>query len=187
MDVFTIGHSNHTWKTFSGLLEAHGVQVLVDTRTAPVSRWAPFADGRRLPGLLEGKGIRYVFMGKELGGKPDYRLMAQSPSFQRGIEALVGLTSDATVALMCAEEEPAKCHRTRLLGPALARHGVGQVHIRGDSSLQSNEAIQGRTFRKDFQATLFSPGYGSEDVPVTKGWGSQRSDLRYGRGFLSRR
>ena len=170
MDVFTIGHSNHTWKTFAGLLTAHGVQVLVDTRTAPVSRWAPFADGRRLPGLLEGEGIRYVFMGKKLGGKPDdpslydekgkpdYRLMAQSPSFQRGIEALVGLTCDATVALMCAEEEPAKCHRTRLLGPALARHGVGQVHIRGDSSLQSNEALSSRKLRQDFQATLFSPG-----------------------------
>lgn len=164
MDVLTIGHSNHTWKTFAGLLEAHGVQVLVDTRTAPVSRWAPFANARRLPGLLQGKGIRYVFMGKELGGKPDdptlhddkgkpdYRLMAQSPSFQRGIEALVGLTSDATVALMCAEEDPAKCHRTRLLGPALARHGVGQVHIRGDSSLQSNDALPSRKLRKDFQA-----------------------------------
>lgn len=172
MEVFTIGHSNHTWKAFAGLLAAHGVQVLVDTRTAPVSRWAPFADGRRLPGLLEDEGIRYVFMGKELGGKPDdaslyddrgkpdYRLMAQSPSFQRGMETLVGLASDAKVALMCAEEDPAKCHRTRLLGPALARHGVGQVHIRGDSSLQSNESLQGRTLRKDFQASLFSPGDG---------------------------
>ena len=164
MEVFTIGHSNHTWKAFAALLEAHGVQVLVDTRTAPVSRWAPFADGRRLPGLLEGEGIRYVFMGKELGGKPDdpslyddkgnpdYRLMAQSPSFQHAIETLVGIAEGATVALMCAEEDPAKCHRTRLLGPALARLGVGQVHIRGDGSLQSNEAIQSRTLRKDFQA-----------------------------------
>ena len=164
MDVFTIGHSNHTWKTFADLLSAHGVQVLVDTRTAPVSRWAPFADGRRLPKLLEGAGVRYVFMGKELGGKPkdaslydekgkpDYRLMAQSPSFQRGIETLVDLAKDSRVTLMCAEEDPAKCHRTRLLGPALARHGVGEVHIRADSSLQSSEALQSRTLRKDFQA-----------------------------------
>ena len=109
-------------------------------------------------------GVRYVFMGKELGGKPkdaslydekgkpDYRLMAQSPSFQRGIETLVDLARDSRVTLMCAEEDPAKCHRTRLLGPALARHGVGQVHIRGDSSLQSNEDLGSRTLRKDFQA-----------------------------------
>ena len=164
MDVLTIGHSNHTWKTFASLLAAHGVQVLVDIRTAPVSRWAPFANAPRLPGLLEGQGIRYVFMGKELGGKPDdpslyddkgkpdYRLMSQSPSFRRGIETLVDLAKGSKVALMCAEENPSKCHRTRLLGPALARHGVGQVHIRGDASLQSNEALTSRKLRKDFQA-----------------------------------
>ncbi len=168
MDVLTIGHSNHTWKAFAGLLSAHGVQVLVDVRTTPSSRFAPFADRRHLPKLLDDEGVKYVFLGKELGGKPDdhslydekgkpdYRMMSQSSSFGRGIARLIELAEDATVALMCAEEDPAKCHRTRLLGPALVRYGVEQVHIRGDASLQSNEALASRKLQRDFQGALFT-------------------------------
>ncbi len=31
--VYTIGHSNHDWDSFSALLKTHGIEILVDTRS----------------------------------------------------------------------------------------------------------------------------------------------------------
>ena len=45
--IFTIGHSNHTWDSFAPLLKQHRIQVLVDVRTNPASRFASFANKRR--------------------------------------------------------------------------------------------------------------------------------------------
>ena len=97
---------------------------------------------RTLPGLLEREGIRHVFMGDSLGGKPadrelyddngtpDYGKIASQPAFQKGIEEGMGVAADSRMALMCAEEDPSGCHRTLLIGPALEGRGVALVHIR---------------------------------------------------------
>ena len=151
--IFTIGHSNHAWEAFAALLREHGIQVLVDTRSNPQSRWAPFASASTLPPLLEKGDIRYVFMGDSLGGKPsdpsaydangkpDYSKMRATDEFQRGIAELLNLAEVSTVALMCAEEDPGKCHRRLLIGPALEHRGVALMHIREDGSVQSSEAV----------------------------------------------
>ena len=48
--IYTIGHSNHTWESFSRLLVDNEVELLVDVRSNPVSRFAPFANHRVLAG-----------------------------------------------------------------------------------------------------------------------------------------
>ena len=40
------------------------------------------------------------------------------------------------IAIMCAEKEPLDCHRTLLVGQALAGRGVEVRHILGDGSLE---------------------------------------------------
>ena len=165
--IFTIGHSNHTWEAFAALLRQHGIQVLVDTRSNPQSRWAPFASAGTLPSLLEGEGIRYVFMGNSLGGKPadpsaydangkpDYRKMRATDEFQRGIGELLDLAEGAALALMCAEEDPGKCHRRLLIGPALEQRGVALIHIREDGSVQSSDAVGNRkAYNRQLQGAL---------------------------------
>ena len=153
MTIYTIGHSNHTWDRFAGLLRQHGVQVLVDIRTNPVSRYAPFARQRALPGLLAQEDIRYLYMGASLGGKPadsscydsdgkpDYDRISSKPFFQNGVSELLKLAGDFTLALMCAEEDPTKCHRTLLVGIELERHGVKPLHIRKDGSVHGSEKL----------------------------------------------
>ena len=140
--MYTIGHSNHRWEPFLALLKGHAIETLVDVRSNPVSRWAAFANIRTLPGLLEREGIRHVFMGDSLGGKPadrelyddngtpDYDKMASQPAFQKGIEELLTVAKDSQVALMCAEEDPSGCHRSLLIGPAMEQSGAALVHIR---------------------------------------------------------
>lgn len=88
--------------------------------------------------------MRYVFLGDALGGgkpsdpsfydpkgKPDYRKIRSSPVFQKGLQEVQELAEDRYVALMCAEEDPSKCHRRLLIGPALEAVGVKLLHIRG--------------------------------------------------------
>ena len=154
--IYTIGHSNHRWERFAELLTGRGIELLVDTRSRPASRYAPFANARVLPGLLEDAGIDYRFMGDALGGKPadpsmydgngkpDYRRMRAQDDFQEGISQLAGMASRQRVAILCSEEDPTKCHRRLLLGPALEERGVKSLHIRADGSLDSASALGGK-------------------------------------------
>jgi uncharacterized protein (DUF488 family) len=150
--LYTIGHSNHGLIEFVALLQRHGVRRLVDVRSNPYSRWArhfcqvPLAEG------LKAAGVDYVFMGETLGGRPsgsefygtdgkcDYLRRARAAEFRAGIESLLGMAADRTTAIMCAEEDPGRCHRRALIAPSLLARGVDVVHIRGDARLQPEVA-----------------------------------------------
>ena len=69
--LFTIGHSNHSPEKFLELLQLHGITALADVRSAPYSRYLPHFNQSALQSLLQNSDIRYVFLGKELGARPD--------------------------------------------------------------------------------------------------------------------
>jgi uncharacterized protein (DUF488 family) len=69
--VLTIGHSNHPIERFLELLKAHAIQVVVDSRSQPYSEYASQFDQKVLKKTLLDEGFRYVFLGRELGGRPD--------------------------------------------------------------------------------------------------------------------
>ena len=165
--IYSIGHSVHDWEAFLGLLTLHGVEVVVDARSAPVSRRAAFANKRTMPSLLEQEDMSYVYLGDSLGGKPsdddlygqdgkpDYRKMRSLESFQAGIDAVLELAAERTVVLMCSEEDPSKCHRHLLVEPAMLQRGVGLMHIRGDGSMQHSDALSNnKAFARQSQTML---------------------------------
>ena len=165
--IYTIGHSNHSWETFLPLLRRNGIELVVDTRTNPVSRFAPFANYRTLPGLLESAGIGYEFMGGTLGGKPrdpsmydakgkpDYRKMRATDEFEEAIDQLAGMASRRATAILCSEEDPSGCHRLLLLGPALEERGCVQRHVRKDGRLQGTGRLSvGKRYREQVQGVL---------------------------------
>lgn len=169
-DIFTIGHSNHTWESFAPLLTDNDIELLVDTRTRPVSRYAPFANHRTLPGLLEGMGIDYEFMGGPLGGKPqnpamydsagkpNYHKMRALDEFQEAISQLAGMASPRATAILCSEEDPSQCHRLLLLGPALEEEGCRLLHIRGNGQIQSTEQLSvGKKYGQQLQSSFDIP------------------------------
>jgi len=149
--IYTIGHSRHEWEIFLALLKMHGIEHLVDVRSKPASRFARFANKRVLPLLLEKEKIDHTFKGDSIGGKPadpryyddkgnpDFAKIAADQSFKKGIEDLLKLAKNQKVAIMCAEENPAKCHRRLLIAPALRELGVDVFHIRKDGLLESDE------------------------------------------------
>ena len=63
---FTLGHSNHAIDRWIGLLRAHAIEVAVDTRSSPYSKYAPQFDKALMQRSLESAGVRYLFLGAEL-------------------------------------------------------------------------------------------------------------------------
>jgi uncharacterized protein (DUF488 family) len=142
--VLTIGHSTRTIEDFIDLLKAHGVQLVVDIRTVPRSRRNPQFNEDTLAASLKESGIDYVRL-KELGGlrrprkdsqntgwrNPSFRGFAdymQTQDFEAGINELIRLARDRTVAIMCAEALPWRCHRS-LVADALLVRGIKVEHI----------------------------------------------------------
>ena len=167
--VFTIGHSNYPPERFVGLLEQHRVNMLSDVRSAPYSRFNPQFNRETLKETLSACGIRYVYLGRELGGRPkdsscydesgrvQYRLVARTELFRNGIKRVIRGAGNYRTALMCAEKEPLKCHRTLLVSEALFGHGVAVCHILEDGSLEAHENVMERLLdaRKARQGNLF--------------------------------
>lgn len=138
LNIFTIGHSTHPIERFIALLRQHGVTALADVRSAPYSRRNPQYNREALEAALAGHGIRYVFLGRELGGRIEGRHKAgptEEMEFDADIERLVRGANEFTVAMMCAEKDPADCHRTHLVAPALVQRCVTVRHILADGTI----------------------------------------------------
>jgi uncharacterized protein (DUF488 family) len=160
IQIYTIGHSNHSWERFSALLGTGPIEVVVDVRSSPFSRYAPHFNKEVIENALSRAGIKYLFLGNILGGRPEteevydeqghvyYDRIEKSPQFKEGINRLLKGAQSYKVALLCGEEDPTQCHRRLLLGKVLSKHGVGIIHIRGDGRLQSEEDL---TAEEDYQ------------------------------------
>jgi len=170
LTVFTIGHSTHSYEHFLSLLRASGITAVADVRTTPFSRHFPHFNEDALRSELKLDGISYVFLGKELGGRPsgrsfyrdgvaDYEKMANTQMFASGIKRVIEGAKKFRIALTCSEHDPLDCHRCLLVGRSLCEEGVKLVHILGDSSLVSHEAIE--------EKLLSLAGRSSDDLLMT--------------------
>lgn len=142
--IFTIGHSNRTIAEFLALLEAHGVERLVDVRTIPRSRHNPQFNRDALARSLRRARIAYTHLPK-LGGlrhalrdsvntgwqNASFRGYAdymQTPEFAGALARLEKLAAHKRCAIMCAEAVPWRCHRS-LVADALSVRGYAVEHI----------------------------------------------------------
>ena len=149
MVIYTIGHSNHTGEGFLKLLTTHGIEVVADVRSRPASRYNPQFNRNALKDLLQGAGIRYLFLGRELGGKPQdldrpladelvWEHLRSRPQFREGLAQLLEEARHARVCVLCAEADPGRCHRGQLLAPELEAHGAQVRHILADGNIMDH-------------------------------------------------
>jgi uncharacterized protein (DUF488 family) len=167
---FTLGHSNHTTEVWLDLLRQHRIQVVVDVRSSPYSKYVPQFDTELMKRSLEEAGISYLYFGAELGGRPAnpayydakghvlYSRLHDDARFQAGIARLETGMEHFRIALVCGEENPANCHRRLLIGRVLTEQGHTMLHIRGDGRLESDEevAAEARKSLVDAQGELFA-------------------------------
>jgi uncharacterized protein (DUF488 family) len=165
MKIYTLGHSRHPIGRLIQLLTNNQIEVLLDVRSTPYSRFNPQFNKNALQKSLAEQHIEYVYAGEELGGRPkdlscykqhaiparpgdylqelDYAEVMKRPWFQKGIDQLLETASLKTTAILCSEADPAKCHRHHLIACYLmkAHPQVTIVHILGDGSQVDSKSI----------------------------------------------
>lgn len=144
-----MGHSTRTIESFTDLLKAHSINLLVDIRTIPKSRHNPQFNEGVLKKDLKDNNIGYLHL-KGLGGlrhpskdsvnlgwnNASFRGFAdymQTEEFESALEELILLSKKHTVAIMCAEGNPFRCHRS-LVADALLARNLKVLHISSKSS-----------------------------------------------------
>ncbi len=137
--VFTIGHSTRSIDEFVEILKHYHITELIDIRTIPKSRHNPQFNEHELAHALRNHHIGYRHE-KHLGGlrhahkdsinmaweNLSFRGFAdymQRDEFHEALQKLIEIAHEKTVAIMCAEAVPWRCHRS-LIGDALLVYDI---------------------------------------------------------------
>ncbi|VUT24580.1 MAG: hypothetical protein MASP_00592 [Candidatus Methanolliviera sp. GoM_asphalt] len=146
--IYTIGHSNLDLERFLDLLKKNEIEVLVDVRSVPFSRYVPQFNMKNIKEKIKSAGIEYIFMedehaGNVLGGRPRdmecyengkivYEYVMEKSWYKEGISALIELADEKRTAVMCSEEDPYRCHRHLMITQSLIKKDAIVLHIRKD-------------------------------------------------------
>ncbi len=157
--LFTIGHSNHSLETFINMLKEQKVDIIADVRSKPASRYLPHFNEKRLQKALKQQEVNYVWL-RGLGGMPanrqlydvhghaDYRAISQEWFFVESLELLKREIKKHSIAIMCSEENPNKCHRRLLIVKTLCKQDSTYtdevVHIRKGGKLENERDLQAK-------------------------------------------
>jgi uncharacterized protein (DUF488 family) len=144
LPIWTIGHSTRPIEEFAKVLEAHGIEAILDVRRFPGSRRLPQFQAAALESELAARGVAYRWL-PALGGRrrPDadspnvgwrndsFRAYADhtaSEEFAEGLFELLMIGRGLRSAVMCAEVLWWRCHR-RIIADVLVSLGIDVVHI----------------------------------------------------------
>ena len=153
MEIYTIGHSNHTEEDFISLLEKYKIEVLVDVRSFPGSKFVPQFNKENMMIWLPQNDIKYLHL-PELGGRRNknkdidellvagwnkaafrnYAAYSLTQGYEEGIERLINLSNEKRVCYMCSEALPWRCHRL-IISNTLVSMGINIFHIMNNESL----------------------------------------------------
>lgn len=163
LQVYTIGHSTLEIENFIRPLNENYIQVLVDVRSQPYSRFNPQFNRESFEHSMAHVDIEYVFAGDYLGGRPadptcykdgvvpdgkadylrlvDYAQVMKRDWYQRGIERLLQIAGEQLTAIMCSEEDPMQCHRHHLISQTLLKRGATVWHIRANGDVEEAKLL----------------------------------------------
>jgi len=154
LPLYTIGHGNRKPDEFLALLKNFGIEYLIDVRSQPYSKFNPQFNQNDLKFFLERNGIKYVFMGDSIGGRPkdtscydddgkvDYGVVKTKDFFIQGIDRLkTAYNKDINVVIMCSESNPCECHRSKLIGRVLNLENIVLKHIDEKGKLKDQVSV----------------------------------------------
>ncbi|WP_306060168.1 DUF488 domain-containing protein [Natronococcus wangiae] len=142
---YTLGHSTRTFDELLQSLKQYNTTFLADVRSFPRSRTNSQFNAEQLRERLPEQTISYEQI-DALGGYRDTEIVdspnvawenesfrayadyALSEAFKQGLNELLSLGSEHTVAYMCAEKVYWRCHR-RIISDWLLARGHEVVHI----------------------------------------------------------
>jgi len=139
--LYTVGHSNRSFEDFVNILLQNGIEAIADVRSSPGSKRFPWFNRSHFRARLPEMGVRYIWFrdlggfkrskgedGSSPGGLEGYRAYMGQEKFRAAVQELLKLAGSLRTAIMCAEKDPAKCHRS-LLSEYIRELGHEVVHV----------------------------------------------------------
>ena len=195
--LFTIGHSTQSAVHFFKLLKDNGVDILVDVRSTPFSRYAPQFNAGTIEESAKKAGIIYISEKDAFGARQtdaslyskegylDFNKMRASQKFKHKMaEYIEKMRSGKNVVFMCTEKDPLACHRVIMVARGFALQGLPVDHIMTDGKIISQEELDKKLVNTYFpghnQDSLFSE-YSEEDdsTLVKKAYDMQNAKVGY--------
>ena len=139
--IYSIGHGGKSIDIFISELKSFDIIFLIDIRSKPYSKYYPHFNQNNLKHSIEKSGIKYLYLGEQLGGLPtdltcytdgkvDYEKLKAKDFFISGLERIISASDkEIRIAIMCSETDPKECHRTKLIGEELLIKGLSINHI----------------------------------------------------------
>lgn len=128
--IYTVGHSDRDEAALAALFDAWGITHVVDVRAAPWSRRHPWHGRPHLEARARKDGRLYSWLGASLGGlwPEGFSVHRETQAYREGVSRLAEIARHDTVAVLCAERDPAHCHR-RFIADDLVRLGFIVKHL----------------------------------------------------------
>ena len=158
LQLFTLGHSTRTIERLIRVVTAYNIEILVDIRRYPKSHRNPQFSSNTIKQELSKNRIQYLWL-PELGGRRkglgessknkcwknqsfrNYADYMETESFRKGIDELLKLSAEGTVAIMCAEALYWRCHRS-MIADFLKSLNVQVTHIFDEKKAHVHEYTQ---------------------------------------------
>ncbi len=151
--IYSIGYGNRNIEEFFLVLKKFKIGYLIDVRSSPYSKHKPEFEKHQLENYSLRYGIKYVFMGNNLGGRPeaednyitgkvDYDSLASKESFKAGLHSIIELKDLlSSTVLMCSEIKPENCHRSKLIGRELKKNNIEVLHIDENDVIKTQDEV----------------------------------------------
>jgi uncharacterized protein (DUF488 family) len=139
--IYTLGSSTRGPQEFIALLKIYRINKIIDVRSFPTSRFEHFKQ-ENLEDMLKQSGIKYVYLGNDLGGyrKGGYEAYTKTQAYRHGISKIEGVATKESCAILCAERFPWKCHR-RFIANSLQMLGWKVIHVLDEKRVWESAAF----------------------------------------------
>ena len=129
MKVYTLGTSNRSIKEFLEILRDYQIEIVLDVRRWPTSKWFPHFKKENLKKFLKENKIEY-FHFEKLGGfrEGGYEKYTKTNQFKKALRELIKISKLKPTIIICAEKFPWKCHRA-FIAKELEKEGIEVIHI----------------------------------------------------------
>jgi uncharacterized protein (DUF488 family) len=196
--LFTIGYSTFEIGDFIDVLKQYGVNVVIDVRSIPYSEYHEQYNKESIERVLKANDIHYRNYPEEFGARQtekqffsfdgylDFDLFTKSVRFKRGVKKInMSLAKGYCIAFMCAEKDPATCHRSIMVSRAFYKSGNSVSHILDNGRIASQADVETALLDKYFpdrnQLSLF--GEPSSDQLIDLAYQKRNAEIGYRMGL----
>jgi len=155
--IYSLGTSKRTLDEFLKILKFYRIQVVIDVRRWPTSKWFEHFKKENLEKILAENNIEYCHFEK-LGGYREggYEKYTKTKEFKEALKELIKISKFQNIVLICAERLPWQCHRA-IIAKELGKKKFEVFHIIDQDYLWQSKAELGK-IRPLCQKKLFRSG-----------------------------